>query len=252
MAMMPGPHHSRRQRRERHGGPHRGLGGLGALRGTHRQSVFMRADPGSLRVSASDIASMLSAEARHGEAVDLRNTRVTEPLVLDGRDIAGVDFSGAVFEAPVSFRNAHFRGLSWFKACVFSATADFSGVRFCNDARFDQARFEDTFQMAGSEALGAIEFSGCRFSAGADFSRAMFCGSLSLAGARFRAGVALRQTECLGGFWVDNTVFEGRIDASSMDVHGRAWLMNVSDGETSGASGRLIRMMTCYGYEFLG
>jgi hypothetical protein len=205
-----------------------------------------------MTMSAAEIARLMSVKPRHGEAADLRNVRVTEPLTLDGRDIAGVDASGAVFEAPVSFRGARFQGLSWFRNCTFAAAADFGGARFANDARFDQARFDGAFRISGSEALGAAEFRGCRFAAGADFSRSTFCGSLSLAGARFRADVSFRQVECLGGFWAEGSVFERKVDAAHMDVHGRAWLMNVRDGRASGLSDRLARMMTCYGYEFTG
>lgn len=202
--------------------------------------------------AAADIILKVAGPARHGEAAELRGLTLSEPLDLSGRLIAGVDFSGTTFGKAVSFRGSTFGGLSWFRSCVFLDGADFTGASFANDARFDGSIFNRDLGFARTDALGATEFRHCRIDGATDFRRSRFSGNMSIAGARFRGNVTLREVECLGGFWSDGAVFEGRIDAAGMDVHGRAWLRNIAESADASPANRLVERMTCYGFRHVG
>lgn len=188
----------------------------------------------------------LTAALPAGEAIDLSGQTFTEPVVLDGQRIASVDLTGARFRSRVSFRNAVFSGLSWFKDCVFEDGVNVSGASFGNDARFDNARFERDADFRKIDALGAADFSGCVFGERVAFDGATFSGCLSLAGATITKDASLRHVQCLGGLWLDRLVGAPRLDTKGLDVHGRLWLRNLAPA----TSGALVGRINAYGYSF--
>jgi uncharacterized protein YjbI with pentapeptide repeats len=202
--------------------------------------------------SADQIRAMLTTPVALGEAVHLAGALVREPLILEMCDVSSVDFSGAVFQAPVTFREVVFTGLSWFKACVFKAGVDFSRSTFTNDARFDGSTLFADFRFVKSEVLGAADFRDCVFHDATTMDHTTFCGSLSFEGAEFRNKMSLRRVECLGGLWTERALFAGAIDVSGMDVHGRAWLRNRRSPvrQDSGDAQELGDMINCYGYRW--
>jgi hypothetical protein len=67
----------------------------------------------------------LAQPLRRGEVEDLRGLIIDEPLDLENAALPNLDFSGSVFNAPVTLRGAQFCGLAWFIDCTFNAPANF-------------------------------------------------------------------------------------------------------------------------------
>jgi Pentapeptide repeats (9 copies) len=202
--------------------------------------------------SARQIRETLTKPVAPGEAVQLAGSLVHEPLILEQCAVSSFDLSGTVFLSPVVFRDVAFTGLSWFKACVFRAGADFSGSMFTNDARFDGSAFHDKFRLARSEVLGASDFSRCMFHGVAMMDHSTFCGSLSFEDAGFYGKTSLRRVECLGGLWSERALFADAVDVAGMDVHGRTWLRNLrtTGQKPDGGQRALGDVINSYGYQW--
>ncbi len=114
-------------------------------------------------ISAADVVRRATAAHVVGETVDLRNRTITEPLTIAHRHVANIDFSGAVFAAPVCFAGATFAGLAWFRGCTFMADADFSSCLFENDVRFDAADIRAALNFRNVELRGVGGFDNVRF-----------------------------------------------------------------------------------------
>jgi len=83
----------------------------------------------------------LAQPLRRGEFEDLRGLVIDEPIELETALLPNLDFSGAVFNGPLTLRGAVFQGLAWFIDCTFNAAVTFTSTRFLSDGRFDRARF---------------------------------------------------------------------------------------------------------------
>jgi Pentapeptide repeats (9 copies) len=202
--------------------------------------------------SAQQIRETLTKPVALGEAVQLAGSLVHGPLILEQCEVSSLDFSGTVFLSPVVFRDVTFTGLSWFKACVFKAGADFSGSTFTNDARFDGSALHDEFRFVRSEVLGATDFSRCMFHAGVVMDHSTFCGSVSFEDTGFYGKTSLRRAECLGGLWSERALFADTIDVAGMDVHGRTWLRNLrtKGRRPEGEKQALGELINSYGYQW--
>jgi uncharacterized protein YjbI with pentapeptide repeats len=176
---------------------------------------------------ASEIRARLTRPWVHGEAADLRGLTVDEPLDLAGLVLAGVDFTGTRFNAPLLARGARFDGLSWFDGCTFAA-ADFAGAVFLNDARFKNTRFATAPDFSGAEVRGILALDGAEVGDGL-FDGLTCYGNASLA--RLSAGDA-RFTHCefLGGFWAQDARLGSGARFTDSDVHGRLWLRGARAG----------------------
>ena len=67
------------------------------------------------------IREKLARPLRRGEVEDLRGLSVDEAVELEGASLPNIDFSGTVFNAPLTLRGATFQGLAWFHGCTFNA-----------------------------------------------------------------------------------------------------------------------------------
>jgi uncharacterized protein YjbI with pentapeptide repeats len=203
--------------------------------------------------SAQQIRDALAKPVALGEAVQLAGSLVHQPLILEQCEVSSFDFSGTVFLSPVVLRDVIFTGLSWFKACVFKAGADFSGSTFTNDARFDSSVLHGEFRFVRSEVLGASDFSRCMFHGRAVMDHSTFCGSLSFEDAGFYGKTSLRRAECLGGLWSERALFADAVDVAGMDVHGRTWLRNLrtTGQKPDGGQRALGEVINSYGYQWI-
>ena len=71
---------------------------------------------------AAEIVERLSVPWQHGEHVDLAGIACEGRLDLSGRDLPGVDLSGATFPDGLDATGARFQGLAWFRGIAFNAT----------------------------------------------------------------------------------------------------------------------------------
>ena len=99
------------------------------------------------------VLEKLAHPLRKGEVEDLRGIFIEMPLELESAALPHVDFSGAIFNAPLLLRGALFQGLAWFTDCTFNAPADFSAARFLSDARGEQG----PIAPQPAEALAVLE-----------------------------------------------------------------------------------------------
>ena len=60
------------------------------------------------------VLEKLAHPLRKGEVEDLRGIFIEMPLELESAALPHVDFSGAIFNAPLLLRGALFQGLAWF------------------------------------------------------------------------------------------------------------------------------------------
>ncbi len=184
-------------------------------------------------MDAPVIRDLLTRPWKHGEAVNLRDVRVTGMLDLTGLALCGVDFSGAVFEGEVTARGARFDGLAWFKGAHFAAAADFSGAMFVSDARFDAANFAAKARFSGAEFRGIADFAQAAFHDAADF-RALTCyGNADFARIRAQGRTSFAGSEFLGGFWADKAALPADADLRDTQVHGRLWLRGARRGNAA-------------------
>ena len=142
---------------------------------------------------------------RHGEHVDARGLVLDEPLVLDGLEVRGVDFSNAVFKAGISARGTRFRGLAWLRGADVRGACDLGGALFRTDLRADGLR-------AGAVNLDASVLQGVLSLANAQLGSlslraALVMANATLEGARIDGNVTLTDAEVLGGLWTAGARF---------------------------------------------
>ena len=116
----------------------------------------------------SSFRAKLAAPLRRGEFEDLRGLVIDEPIELGAALLPNLDFSGTVFNAPLTLRDAVFQGLAWFIDCTFNAAVTFTCVRFLSDGRFDRARFNRGATFSGAEFQGVACFDQAEFGDAAD------------------------------------------------------------------------------------
>jgi uncharacterized protein YjbI with pentapeptide repeats len=176
--------------------------------------------------SAADIRERLLTPWRHGEAHDLRDLDIADPLDLSGCVLSGFDLSRTRFRAPVDFSGARLEGLSWFTGVRFDDATDFTRSMFLNDARFDGSRFAGPAVFSGAEFRGIARFDGAHLDAGGDFSAITSYGNFAFDAVRIKASIEFTGAELLGGLWANRAHFEHEADFASTQVHGRLWLKN--------------------------
>jgi hypothetical protein len=181
---------------------------------------------------AAEIVERLSVPWVHGEHVDLAGVTCEDRLVLAGRDLPGVDLSGAAFPQGLDATGARFLGLAWFRGVVFGAPSPFARAQFLTDARFEDTSFDAKADFAGTEFRGIARFDHARFAQGASFAGTVSYGNLSLAHARFEAPGDFRGAEFLGGIWCDGTAFAAGTDFADIQVHGRLWIRRARLGDS--------------------
>lgn len=177
---------------------------------------------------AAAIRAALDRPWRHGQAQDLRGLTIDEPLDLSGLALAGADFTGTRFRAPVTARGARFDGLSWFSGCQFTQ-ADFSGALFVNDARFDGAGFGSAPDFRGAEFRGIARFDDALLPAGGDFRDLVCFGNAAFARVQ-GDDPDFSGSEFLGGFWAQSAQFGSAARFDGTQVHGRLWLRGALHG----------------------
>lgn len=128
--------------------------------------------------------------ARFGSTVDLSRGQVGGLSAAQVEFEQAVDLSYGLWQGPVTFRQAAFRGKADFSNTLIEGRANFSGALFESHPRFFAVTFARSARFAGARFAGGATFSGARFSAEADFS-----------GARFSATALFAQAQFLG--WVD-------------------------------------------------
>jgi len=166
-------------------------------------------------MNAADILERLSVPWRHGAHVDLTGIVCADRLDLSGRDLPGVDFSGARFPQGIDAQGARFQGLAWFRGVVFGGPSLFQRATFVSDARFEETQFDYL----------------------ADFSEAEFRGIARFDAARFARGAS----------WCDHTRFAANTDFTGIQIHGRLWLRGA---QVQGARLNADRFPLSYGYAY--
>jgi uncharacterized protein YjbI with pentapeptide repeats len=180
---------------------------------------------------ASEIAERLTAPWVHGEHVDLTGVTCKGRLDLAGRDLPGVDLSGAAFPDGIDATGARFQGLAWFRAASFGDPTSFARATFLSDARFEDSEFAGAPDFSETEFRGIARFDHADLPRGARFGRSVSYGNVSLAHARFGAPGDFRGAEYLGGIWCDGTHFAPGTDFADIQVHGRLWIRRARMGD---------------------
>jgi uncharacterized protein YjbI with pentapeptide repeats len=187
-------------------------------------------------MTAASVLSRLRSPFRRGEVEDLRGLVIDEALELQDVELPNVDFTGAVFNAPLAIRGATFRGLAWFDQAVFNDSVDFSSSVFFNDGRFRNVKFKGSAAFSRAEFRGVACFDSAEFFAAAYLDRMLCYANLSLDKACFAGVASLQDTQCFGGLWGNRTRFRSRMVANGLEVHGRTWLVGATFGKESSSS----------------
>ena len=136
---------------------------------------------------------ILPSLAREGKTATLGHQLCLDNAVF-GPDAA--DFSGIVFERPVSFKSAKFDGGANFQGCSFKNGADFSDAVFFGAAKFEGSRFSESSNFFGAtfnEAafswarLASANFNMSDFKEAASFYESEFVGAVDFRHARFQS-----------------------------------------------------------------
>ena len=202
-------------------------------------------------LSAAEIVARATAPLQNGVTVDLTGLDLREPLILDGRDLANLDFSGSTFHAPLRLRGARLHGLAWFHACRFEAAVDLTDAVFHNDLRAQDCLFAQGLAAARAEFRGVACFDRTRFDAPVSLDRLTCYGNLSLDHAVFRAPVSFQDSEFLGGIWCDSTDFRVRADFRGVEVHGRTWVRQAQLGKDDSGRKAALRQISSYGLQWV-
>src|SRR4051812_6143902 len=163
----------------------------------------------------------------------MRGLVIDEPLELQDAQLPNIDFTGAIFNAPVVVRGSTFLGLAWFDHATFNEAVDFSSSVFSNDVRFRNARFRRTATFSRCEFRGVACFDCAEFSDAAYLDRMTCYANLSLDATCFSGVVSLQDTACFGGLWGNHADFRARLVAHGLEIHGRTWLVGASFAENA-------------------
>lgn len=169
-------------------------------------------------MDAADLVAELTRPWRHGEHVDARGIALHDPLVLDGLDVRGVDFSEAQLLGGIRARNARFRGLAWLRGARIAGPCDLTGAHFridfrgdgltADDLRFDRCVFQGVLSLAGADLTSV------------SLAHALVMANLTMENAIVRETADLSDTEILGGLWTAHARI-GRLVKSDVQIFGR-------------------------------
>ncbi len=155
---------------------------------------------------------------QHGEHVDGRGLTLDEPLVLDGLDVRGFDFSNAVFKGGFSAKGTRFRGLSWMRGAKVHGDCDLSGAGFCTDFRADGLEADEVV-LEDCHLQGVLSFAGARLNR-LSLSREVVMANVTLESAKIGGAVDLSHAEVMGGLWTKGADLGALIDADAQ-ISGR-------------------------------
>ena len=172
-------------------------------------------------MNAADLVADLKHPWRHGEHLDGRGLVMDEPLVLDGLEVRGFDFSEATFKAGVSAKGTRFRGLAWMRGAEVHGNCDLTNAIFRTDFRADGLR-------AGDVALDACRLEGVLSLAGADLAslsltHGLVMANMTLEAAAIAGSVDMTGAEVMGGFWTAGARIGDLIDTDA-EISGRVRL----------------------------
>jgi uncharacterized protein YjbI with pentapeptide repeats len=153
------------------------------------------------RVTLSDSTFEEAAyfvQVQFAQTLECRETKFGPHTRFHRSTLGGpVDCAGALFDGVAEFLEVTFEQPVSFERARFGSGTGFSGSRFRQRARFDEAVFSrDTF--FGFSVFEAVaSFAGTQFLGSADFSDAQFMGQDDLAKARFDRPPLLTRTKRL-------------------------------------------------------
>ncbi|MEO9777945.1 MAG: hypothetical protein ABJH07_24955 [Sedimentitalea sp.] len=197
-------------------------------------------------ITSEALRAALTAPFVPGEALDLTRRRVTGPVDLCGLTLSGFDLSGSVFEHNLDLSGATCLGLTWLKACHFTAGLRGSETVFGHDLRLDGSDIYGDLNLRGAEMCGTLVLDDATLDGTTDLRDVQALSSLSCARAVFRGDVDMSGAECLGGVWADSACFESHVTALQTEVHGRTWLRNMRVGGPSPS--HFQTQLVTYGY----
>ena len=170
---------------------------------------------------AAALLDELQRPWRHGEHFDGRGLVLDDPLVLDGMDIRGFDFSEAEFRAGFSAKGTRFRGLVWMRGAQIDGMCDLGRSSSRTDVRADGLR-AGSVNLAGCQLQGVLSFVGARLS-GLSLHGALVMANVTLEGAVIDGAVDLAEAELMGGLWTANAQI-GALNRDSAQISGRVRL----------------------------
>ena len=183
----------------------------------------MAADPIEWDEAKFDAARVLAGTG----LIDARGTRLSSARLRDllgavpvdsdqpgGQRSVGADFTGAMFDGSADFRGVRFTADARFDRATFNGPADFRGVTFTADARFDQATFNDVARFDDATVAGESWFDRATFCGESGFERADFTGDAKFISATFCQAARFFRAKFKDGAGFDGATFR---DASRFD-----------------------------------
>ena len=169
----------------------------------------------------ADLVADLKRPWRHGEHLDGRGLVLDDPLVLDGLEVRGFDFSNAVLKAGISARGTRFRGLAWMRGAEVRGSCDLTGAVFRTDFRADGLRAGDV-RLDGCRLEGVLSFAGA-YLGSLSLEGGLVMANMTLEQAVITGGVDLTGAEVMGGFWTAGAEIKELRDAGA-EISGRVRL----------------------------
>ncbi len=124
-------------------------------------------------------------------------------------ETATADFAGCDFKEDANFSGFKFPGLAKFNQANFSGSAVFEDVSFCRDAMFYSVKFDGAAKFANSTFDAAARFEGATFVGVARFVGATFTGAARFNGATFKTSARFSNTTFVGAVRFEGTNFFG-------------------------------------------
>lgn len=155
---------------------------------------------------------------RHGEHLDGQGLVLDEPLVLDGLEVRGFDFSDAEFKAGITAQGTRFRGLAWLRGAKVQGPFDLSGATFRTDFRADNLRAGDVI-LDDCTLQGVFSCAGARLTS-LSLKSALVMANLTLEGATIKGSADLKGAEIMGGLWTKGAEIGQLLDREA-EISGR-------------------------------
>jgi hypothetical protein len=135
-------------------------------------------------------------QGRFGQALECKDTKFGIHTRFHRSVFRGpLDCTGALFDGMAEFLEVNFEAAVVFERARFGSGTGFSGSRFTQLARFDEAIFSRDAFFAFTVFGGGASFAGAQFLGRTDFSDAEFTGQDHLAQARFDEPPLLARTK---------------------------------------------------------
>lgn len=167
---------------------------------------------------AATLIEDLTRPWRHGEHFDGRDIVVDEPLILDGLQVRGFDFSRACFKGGFSARGTVFRGLAWMRGATVLGRCEFEGAHFRTDFRADGLR-ADAVVLDACHLEGVLSFADAHLGS-LSVQRGLVLANLTLQNAVIERDLNLSQTEIMGGLWTEGARFDALVGEGA-EISGR-------------------------------